>query len=328
MKQMLGIAFAVSLPWWLRFDEPKPFLVVLGDGSQTVVDMSAWRPDRNYAMRTVAAVPKPGLVSWTGSRLAFLDTVAGHGPGDRAVFVTDLAVASGASTCQATAPTKALELIGWLGTQNLVVIRDRMEGSDMLRVAGARLAKDAKVESGFDVTSQPGVYEYATTNRQGGLAYFSKRANDRGQVVVWQDKVTRVIADDVAASDVCWSPDGAQLAVAELGKVTVFAVADPTQQRTYPLPPGCRDLPARIGSMAWRPDAASLALLPDWPEPDHAPGNPRVWSLDLAHGDCTVLVALTTPAKSVRWLDGTGCDTALDEACELATAPVVGRRAW
>ncbi len=327
MKHLFGLAFALSLTWWSRFDEPKPFLVVLGDGSQTVVDITAWRPDRNDAMRTIAAGPKRGLVSWTGARLAFLDTVPGQ-PNDRAVFVTDLAVARDAPPFQATAPTKALELIGWLGMQNLVVIRDREEASDMLRVAGARLAKDAKVEAGIDVTSQPGVYEHATTNRQGALAYFSKRGNDGGQVIVWQDKVTRVIADDVAASDVCWSPDGAQLAVAELGKVTVFAVADPTQQRTYPLPPGCRDRPARIGSMAWRPDAASLALLPDWPEPDHAPGNPRVWSLDLAHGDCTVLVALTTPAKSVRWLDGTGCDTALDEACELATAPVVGRRAW
>lgn len=319
------MAFLGVLPWSIRAEEPKAFLVVLRENSQTVVDMAAWRPDRNDAMKTIATVPKAGVVSWTGARLAFGAEVPGREL--RAVHVRDLLATDDGPPFEATGPLKALELIGWLGEANRLVIRDReFAAGYMLRAVGARLAKDSVIEPNEDITPEPGVYKYAATTRTGAVAFYRVRGNDRGQVVVWQAKRARVIAEDVAASELCWSPDAARLAVAELGKVTIIDVADPTKRTTHPLPPGSGGDPARIGSMAWRPDGAAIALLPDWPDPDHFPRNPRVWSLDPETGNCIVLVNLTEPARSVRWLDGTGCDTSLDEACALAGEAVVGRR--
>lgn len=306
-------------------DEPKQFLVVTGDTGQVVVDMSEWRPDRNDAMRTIETLPAKGVVSWNCARLACMDALPGGIK--RAIFVQDLLVHDGQAPFQATGAIKALDLIGWLGDRNQVVLRDREEpAGDMLRVVQARLAKDSMLLDAFDITPEPGVYKFAAPTRRGEVAFYSVRANDRGQIIVWKDGATRVIANDVAASCLCWSPDGTSLAVAELGKLSIYDVAKAEKRATFELPPGCKGEAARIGAMSWRPDGESIALLPDWPEPDHFPNNPRVWAFDPKGGTCAVLVNLVAPARRVRWLDGTDCTTSLDEACKLAAEPVVGCR--
>lgn len=314
-----------TAPPLARADEPKQFLVVSGDGGQVVVDLAAWCPDCTDAVRTIETPPGKGIVSWNGARLAAMDAVPGGV--ERAIFVQDLLVHDGQPPFQTTGEIKALELIGWLGDRHRLVLRAREHRDGyVLKVVQARLAKDSMLENPFDVTPTPGVYKFATPTRRGELAWFAVRGNDRGQVLVWKDGTTRVIAADVAASSLCWSPDGASLAVAELGKLSLYDVAKAERRATFDLPPGCKGAPARIGAMAWRPDGASIALLPDWPEPGHRPNNPRVWAFDANDGTCSVLVELVTAARRVRWLDGTGCDTSLEEACELAARPVVGSR--
>lgn len=325
MKFALCLAPILALSVPICHDEPKVFLVIQGAATQTVVDLAAQQAEPEACQRTIAALPEPGLVAWNWSRRVDAQEVAGSG--GRAVFVRDLLVRDPPPPYQATPPARALELIGWLGDSNRVVVQDRqIPAGYMLRLVPARLAKDSMRDAAVDLTAEPGVYKYAVVTRRGNLAWFRVRGADRGQVCVWRDGAVRVVAEDVGASQLCWSPDDSRLAVAELGKLTILDPSGMAKPVVHTLPPGCKGLPARIGSMLWRPDGGALVLLPDWPEPDHLPGNPRVWSLDPGTGACEVLVNLVEPAVGLRWLDGTGCTTSLEEACVLAARPVVGCR--
>ena len=325
MKHVLPLVLLAAIVGPARRDEPKVFLVIHGAQSQTVVDLTEIETEPRAARRTVAKLPQPGIVDWRGSWLA--DTRAVDGEAGRAVFVRELLVSDPPPPRQATAGIRALELIGWLGDTNQVVIRDReVPAGYMLRRIPARVAEDSPRGAGVDITKEPGVYKYAAVTRRGNLVWFHVRGSDRGQVCAFRDGVVRVVAEDVGASALCWSPDDKKLAVAEKGKLTIHDLTGVAKLVVHSLPPGCKGNPARIGSMLWRPDGGALILLPDWPEPDHPSGMPRVWSLDPESGTCVVLVELTEPAQGLRWLDGTGCDTSLDEACELAVRPVVGCR--
>ncbi len=321
LAMVVGAAVAAAA---IGMDGPRTFLVVADAASQTIVDADAWTPDRNDFFKRIEAAPAQGVANWSGTRLAEVRPV----PGDEgmAVFVTDLTGDGRRMPRQSSKPARALELIGWLGEQHRVVIRDRHEpAGQMLRIVGAHLEKDSVIEFGADITDKPGVYRHTQVNRQGAVAYFSVRGNERGDVVVWQNKASRVVAQDVEPSALCWSPDGGRLAMAERGKVSIIQVDPPAVKGVFPLPTACKGAPAWVTSMAWHPDGASIALLPAWPEPDHMPNNPRVWRLDVQTGACTVLVNLTTAARSVRSMDSGGCDTSLEEACAAAKQPARGQ---
>lgn len=308
-------------------DNPRNFLVVAGDSSQTIVDVAAWKPDRTDFVKCINALPEDGITNWSGTRLALITNVPGET--GHAIHVREQGSDPKGHSC--TKPYRALELIGWLGTQNKVVIRDRDEmAGHMLRVVDVPLAAEAPRVT--DITPEPGVYKLAVVSGptggagEGVVAYFRVKGNERGDVIVWRAHASTVIAHDVEPSSICLSPDGKRLAVAERGKVSVVDAHPPYARTTIQLPPGCRDEPAWVSSMAWCPDGSSIALLPAWPRPDHAPNNPRVWSLDLDTATCTVLVNLTYPAQHVRWIEGDSCDLSLDEAAARATAPVSGQR--
>lgn len=304
-------------------DEPRPFLVVAGTDFQVVVDVGKLNPSNNDNQRTIKQLPEQGITDVGGGRLAY----AANSDGGRAIFVVDLApgVADHAPH-QASQPKKGLDLIGWTG-RGRVLIRDREDPhGDMLRIVDARLPKDSTFGERQDVTTQPGTYKHASINSKNEIAYFSVKQGDQGSVVIWSHGRNETLIENVSVSTLCWSPDGAKVAIAQTGTVTIFNREAPDKPVTHKLLPAKAGQPARIGSMAWKPDGQSIALLPDWPEPDHPPANPRVWSLDVKSGACTTFVPLSVPATSLRWLPDTGCDTTLEEACKLAVQPVRAQR--
>lgn len=325
MFSFVACALVGVLSLGARLDEPKPFLVVVGEASQIVVDVAAFDPSKSDNQRVVDQLPERGIVHPGGLRLAYAEAKGTESR--RTLYVVDLNPAiEDHEPHPASQPRRGLDLIGWVGRSRVLIrVRENPTG-DMLRIIDARLPKDSVFKDTQDVTATPGVYEHARARVTGEVVYFAKKDKDAGDVLVWSKGASEVVATGVTATALCWSPDGSKVAVAEVGKITLYDLSKKTPPKVLSLPQTNRQEPARIGSMAWRPDGTSIALLPDCPNPDHPPHNPQVWSVNVETGTCMVLVQLSTPARRVRWLSDTGCDTTLDQACKDAIKPVRGQR--